>query len=143
MARRLQADQHLQVEVGDVADQAGTCKVSGQVRQVFKGKSVAGDSLAFALPCATDSFWPVEKLRAARLLEVFLKHSLSGLEAVDDGDALCVAASEAEEDKDGDDETVANVEFPDDISSSDSPFNLSTSFGTASPVKMWIPFRSE
>ena len=33
---------------------------------------------------------------------------LGDAEAVDDGDALCVAASEAEEDKDGDDETVAN-----------------------------------
>ena len=96
VARRLTAEQHLQMEVREVSSQASGCRVAGTVRQVFRGKAALGDTVVFALPCAADSFWTADKLRSSRLLEVFLKPGLGGLEAADDGQGIRALAAPSE-----------------------------------------------
>ncbi|KIL99112.1 hypothetical protein CCC_03330 [Paramagnetospirillum magnetotacticum MS-1] len=88
VARRLTAEGHVQVEVTGVEPSGDICRVSGIVRKVFAGRAAAGDSLAFRLPCGADAFWTADKLKAARLAEVFVKPGLNGLDAADDGEGL-------------------------------------------------------
>ena len=90
VARRLAAESHVQVEVAGVEISGTSCRLSGIVRQVFAGKAVIDQSLAFRLPCGADAFWPAAKLKSARVTEVFLKPGLDGLEAADDGQGLRV-----------------------------------------------------
>lgn len=97
VARRLSATGHVQMEVAGVEAQGSQCRVAGTVRKVFAGKAAAGDSLSFSLPCGSDAFWPADKLRAARLVEVFLSDGLKGAEAADNGQGMKAvdAASDA------------------------------------------------
>ncbi len=88
VARRLTAQSHVQVEVAGVDVSGAACRVSGTVRKVFAGKPAVGETLSFLVPCGADAFWPAEKLKAAKVAEVFLKSGLGGLEAVDDGEGL-------------------------------------------------------
>ncbi len=88
VARRLAAESHVQVEVSGVEASGAACRVSGMVRRVFAGKLAAGEALSFRLPCGADAFWPAEKLKAAKVAEVFLKPGLGGLDAADDGQGL-------------------------------------------------------
>lgn len=96
VARRLTADSHVQMEVAGVAADGGVCRVSGMVRKVFSGKASVGDQAAFRLPCGPDSFWPAEKLKAARVVEAFVKAGMGGLDAADDGQGLRVLAAPTE-----------------------------------------------
>lgn len=88
VARRLTADSHLQLEITTIDVSGTTCRVGGTARRIFAGKISQGDSLSFRLPCGPDSFWPADKLKAAKVAEVFLKPGLGGLEAADDGQGL-------------------------------------------------------
>jgi hypothetical protein len=104
VARRLAAEHHLQVEVKGVdapATNVGPCKVEGLVARVFKSEGQRfhpGSGLAFFQPCATapvtahtgETLWPVETLRVARVVEVFLKPGRAGLETADGGQGLMV-----------------------------------------------------
>ncbi|BAE49510.1 hypothetical protein amb0706 [Paramagnetospirillum magneticum AMB-1] len=93
VARRLTADSHVQVEVGGVELSGPVCRVSGTVRKVFAGALAAGDALAFRLPCGPADFWPLDRLKSARVAEVFLKSGLNGAEAADDGEGLRAIAA--------------------------------------------------
>ncbi|MDO8608205.1 MAG: hypothetical protein Q7R40_16850 [Phaeospirillum sp.] len=91
VARRLTADFHLQVETAAVEEQAGGCRVEGRVVRRFASTAEAlapGDAVAFAIPCPADGFWPATRLKAAKLLEVFLRTVPGGFEAADDGEGM-------------------------------------------------------
>lgn len=91
VARRLTADHHLQVEASEVEDRGGVCRVEGTVVRRFGGTAEAltsGTAVAFSVPCAADGFWPVSRLKAARLVEVFLRSIPGGFEAADDGQGM-------------------------------------------------------
>jgi hypothetical protein len=91
VARRLAADHHIQVETSGLEDLNGTCTLHGRVVRAFAGRPerlAAGTAIAFTLPCAADSFWPAEKLKSARVLEVFLKSGPAGLDAADEGEGM-------------------------------------------------------
>lgn len=88
VARRLAAESHVQVEVSRVDVAGAACRLSGKVGKVFAGKARSGEALSFRLPCGTDSFWPAEKLKSAKVVEAFVKPGLDGLDAADDGQGL-------------------------------------------------------
>lgn len=91
VARRLTADYHLQVEPTGVEDLGGLCRVEGKVVRRFAAPAEAlppGAAVVFAMPCAAEGFWPVERLKSARLVEVFLRKGLTGLEIADEGQGL-------------------------------------------------------
>ena len=91
VARRLAADDHLQVKIAEVEDKGGLCRVEGTVLRRFAATAEAltpGADIAFALPCAADSFWPAERLKAAGLVEVFLRAVPGGLEVADEGQGM-------------------------------------------------------
>lgn len=91
VGRRLTADHHLQLEVSNVESQADICRVTGEVVRTFTSRGNAlgpGNTLTFTLPCAATSFWPQERLKAALLVEVFLKSGPGRLDAADDGEAM-------------------------------------------------------
>ncbi|EME70326.1 hypothetical protein H261_09073 [Paramagnetospirillum caucaseum] len=90
VARRLAAESHVQVQVSGVEVLGSACRVGGTVRKVFAGKAVADQPLSFQLPCGPDAFWPADTLKSAKVVEVFLKPGLDGVDAADDGQGLRV-----------------------------------------------------
>jgi hypothetical protein len=91
VARRIAADHHVQVEISGLEDRNGACTLRGRVVRAFAGRPerlATGTAIAFALPCAADSFWPAQKLDSARLVEVFLKSGPAGLDIADEGEGM-------------------------------------------------------
>jgi len=91
VARRIAADHHVQVETSGLEDDGGMCTVRGRVLRAFSGRPhmlETGTAVAFALPCGTDSFWPVRRLNAARLLELHLKTGPAGMLVADQGQGM-------------------------------------------------------
>lgn len=110
VARRLAADHHLQIEVKGVdgpASGVGPCKVEGLVARAFRSKDNKfhpGSGIAFFQACSVGAvaahsgevLWPVETLRGARVLEVFLRQGRGGMETADQGEGMAVLAAATE-----------------------------------------------
>ncbi|RAU21036.1 hypothetical protein CU669_15605 [Paramagnetospirillum kuznetsovii] len=91
VARRVAAEHHLQIAVSGVEDQAGTCRVTGEVVRAFLSRGERfrpGSDVVFALPCGADAFWPQQRLVSAKMVEAFIKSSTGALEAADDGQGM-------------------------------------------------------
>ncbi|CAA7619145.1 conserved exported hypothetical protein [Candidatus Terasakiella magnetica] len=89
VARRLSADHHIQIRVMAVEERAGLCQIQGRTATVFRSKAgilSPGADLTFSQPCAADAAWPAARLKGVKVLEVFLRSGIGGLESADLGD---------------------------------------------------------
>jgi TPR repeat protein len=107
VARRLAADHHLQIEVKGVdgpASGVGPCKIEGLVARAFRSKNNKfhpGSGVVFFQACSLgeamshsgEILWPLDALRGARVLEVFLRQGRGGMETADQGEGMAVLAA--------------------------------------------------